>query len=107
MLSECMVPMAEASPSAMDRIDIIEGTLAKAFGCLGGYVAANANLIDAVRSYAPGFIFTTALPPPICAAATAGIRHLRTSQSERGRPQDRAARLKSVLHTAGLPVMPS
>jgi 5-aminolevulinate synthase len=91
----------------MDRIDIIEGTLAKAFGCLGGYVAANANLIDAVRSYAPGFIFTTALPPPICAAATAAIRHLRTSQRERDRHQDRAARLKSVLHTAGLPVMPS
>ena len=62
----------------MDRIDIIEGTLARAFGSLGGYVAANANLIDAVRSYAPGFIFTTALPPPICAAATAAIRHLRT-----------------------------
>jgi 5-aminolevulinate synthase len=62
----------------MDRIDIIEGTLAKAFGSLSGYVAANANLIDAVRSYAPGFIFTTALPPPICAAATAAIRHLRT-----------------------------
>ena len=91
----------------MDRIDIIEGTLAKAFGCLGGYVAANANLIDAVRSYAPGFIFTTALPPPICAAATAAIRHLRISQRERDRHQDRAARLKSVLHTAGLPVMPS
>jgi 5-aminolevulinate synthase len=91
----------------MDRIDIIEGTLAKAFGCLGGYVAANANLIDAVRSYAPGFIFTTALPPPICAAATAAIRHLRTSQRERDRHQNRAARLKSVLHTAGLPVMPS
>jgi 5-aminolevulinate synthase len=91
----------------MDRIDIIEGTLARAFGSLGGYVAANANLIDAVRSYAPGFIFTTALPPPICAAATAAIRHLRTSQRERDRHQDRAARLKSVLRAAGLPVMPS
>src|SRR5712672_2055496 len=91
----------------MDRIDIIEGTLAKAFGWLGGYVAANANLIDAVRSYAPGFIFTTALPPPICAAATAAIRHLRTSQRERDRHQDRAARLQSVLNAAALPVMPS
>jgi len=92
---------------AMGRVDILEGTLAKAFGCLGGYVAANANLIDAVRSYAPGFIFTTALPPAICAAATAAIRHLKTSQCERDRHQDRAARLKSVLHAARLPVMPS
>ena len=91
----------------MDRIDILEGTLAKAFGCLGGYIAANANVIDAVRSYAPGFIFTTALPPPICAAATAAIRHLKSSQWERDRHQDRAARLKSVLQTAGLPVMPN
>jgi 5-aminolevulinate synthase len=62
----------------MDRIDVVEGTFAKAFGGLGGYPAANANLIDAVRSYAPGFIFTTALPPPISAAATAAIRHLKT-----------------------------
>ena len=61
----------------MDRIDILEGTLAKAFGCLGGYIAANANVIDAVRSHAPGFIFTTALPPPICAAATAAVRYLK------------------------------
>jgi 5-aminolevulinate synthase len=92
---------------AMARIDVIEGTLAKAFGCLGGYIAANANLIDAIRSYAPGFIFTTALPPAICAAATAAIRHLKTSQWERDRHQDRAARLKSVLYAARLPVMPS
>ncbi len=92
---------------AMDRIDIIEGTLAKAFGCLGGYIAANANVVDAVRSYAPGFIFTTALPPAICAAATAAIRHLKSSQWERDRHQERAARLKLVLNAAGLPVMPS
>jgi 5-aminolevulinate synthase len=92
---------------AMHRIDVLEGTLAKAFGCLGGYIAANANLIDAVRSYAPGFIFTTALAPPICAAATTAIRHLKTSQVERDRHQDRAARLKSVLGAARLPVMPS
>jgi len=93
----------EAAP----RVDVIEGTLAKAFGCLGGYITAKANVIDAVRSYAPGFIFTTALPPGICAAATAAIRHLKTSQWERERHQDRAARVKSVLNAAGLPVMPS
>ncbi|GLH80703.1 5-aminolevulinate synthase [Bradyrhizobium sp. SSBR45G] len=91
----------------MDRIDVIEGTLAKAYGCLGGYIAAGANLIDAVRSYAPGFIFTTALPPPVCAAATAAIQHLKVSTAERERHQARAARLKSVLMEAGLPVMPS
>ena len=92
---------------AMKRVDVIEGTLAKAFGCLGGYIAGNAELIDAVRSYAPGFIFTTALPPAICAAATAAIRHLKVSSWERERHQDRAARVKSVLNAAGLPVMPS
>ncbi|MEW6639358.1 MAG: 5-aminolevulinate synthase [Pseudomonadota bacterium] len=91
----------------MHRIDILEGTLAKAFGCLGGYIAGKADVIDAVRSYAPGFIFTTALPPAICAAATAAIRHLKTSQWERDRHQDRAARLKAILTAAGLPVMPS
>src|SRR5262249_43655865 len=96
-----------ARESASARVDVIEGTLAKAFGCLGGYIAASANLIDAVRSYAPGFIFTTALPPAICAAATAAIRHLRTSQWERDRQQDRAARVKAVLAAAGLPVMVS
>jgi len=89
------------------RIDVIEGTLAKAFGCLGGYIAANAVLIDAVRSFASGFIFTTALPPAVCAAATAAIRHLKTSQWERERHQDRAARTKAVLAAARLPVMAS
>jgi 5-aminolevulinate synthase len=86
---------------------VIEGTLAKAFGCLGGYIAGSRALIDAVRSYAPGFIFTTALPPAVCAAATAAIRHLKTSQWERDRHQDRAARTKAVLAAASLPVMTS
>jgi 5-aminolevulinate synthase len=92
---------------AMHRIDVVEATLAKAFGCLGGYIAGSAALIDAVRSYAPGFIFTTALPPAVCAAATAAIRHLKASHWERERHQDRAGRTKAVLSAAGLPVMPS
>src|SRR6187200_3089828 len=91
----------------MHRIDVLEGTLAKAFGCLGGYIAANSDIIDAVRSYAPGFIFTTSLPPAICSAATAAIRHLKTSSWERDRHQDRAARVKAILTAAGLPVMSS
>ena len=91
----------------MHRIDILEGTLAKAFGCLGGYIASSAKLVDAVRSYAPGFIFTTALPPAICSAATAAIKHLKSSSWERERHQDRAARLKAILNAAGLPVMSS
>src|SRR3954470_6243363 len=93
--------------AVMDQVDVIEGTLAKAFGCLGGYIAASANLIDAVRSYAPGFIFTTALPPAICAGIVAAIRHLKESDWERQRHQDRAARVKAVLHSVGLPVMAS
>src|SRR5436853_2906771 len=91
----------------MHRIDILEGTLAKAFGCLGGYIAANSDVIDAVRSYAPGFIFTTSLPPAICSAATAAIRHLKTSNWERERHQDRAPRVKAILTADGLQVMSS
>ena len=91
----------------MSRVDIIEGTLGKAFGCLGGYIAASAKVCDAVRSYAPGFIFTTALPPAICAAACASIRHLKNSQWEREKHQKSVARTKAVLTAAGLPVMPS
>jgi len=94
-----------ARDGAMERIDVIEGTLAKAFGCLGGYISGSANLIDAVRSYAPGFIFTTALPPAVCAAATAAIRHLKASHWERQRHQERAARVKAVLSAAALPVL--
>jgi len=93
--------------NAMERVDVIEGTLAKAFGCLGGYIATSEDVVDAVRSYAPGFIFTTALPPAICAAASAAIRHLKTSSWERERHQERTARVKAVLNAAGLPVMSS
>jgi 5-aminolevulinate synthase len=89
----------------MDRIDVIEGTLAKGFGTLGGYIAASTAVIDCIRSYAPGFIFTTALPPSIAAAATASIRHLKQSAAERGAHQRQAARTKQVLGDAGLPVM--
>ncbi|MBX9711555.1 MAG: 5-aminolevulinate synthase [Xanthobacteraceae bacterium] len=91
----------------MHRIDLLEGTLAKSFGCLGGYIAGKANVIDAIRSHAPGFIFTTALPPAVCSAATAAIRHLKTSSWERDRQQDRAARVKAILIAAGIPVMSS
>jgi 5-aminolevulinate synthase len=91
----------------MDRVDVLEGTLAKAFGCIGGYIAGSNALIDAVRSYAPGFIFTTALPPGLCAAATAAIRHLKTSDSERARHQSQVMRLKMVLKAAALPFIPT
>jgi len=89
------------------RIDIIEGTLAKAYGALGGYITGSRSIIDAVRSYAPGFIFTTALPPAIAAAATAAIRHLKTSQQERAMQQRQAQRTKDILSAVRLPVMPS
>jgi 5-aminolevulinate synthase len=94
-----------ARDGTMGRLDVIEGTLAKAFGCLGGYIAGSAQLIDAVRSYAPGFIFTTALPPAVCAAATAAIRHLKVSDWERERHLNRAGRTKAVLAAAGLPII--
>jgi 5-aminolevulinate synthase len=89
----------------MAEVDIIEGTLAKAFGLMGGYVAATASLIDAVRCYAPGFIFTTSLAPAIAAGAIASIRHLKRSGVERAAQQERAARLKEMLAARGLPVM--
>jgi 5-aminolevulinate synthase len=91
----------------MDRIDIIEGTLAKGFGTMGGYIAANQAIVDAVRSYAPEFIFTTALPPALCAAARASIEHLKTSTAEREGQQRQAAETKDALSAAGLPVMPT
>jgi 5-aminolevulinate synthase len=96
-----------ARDGAMHRIDVIEGTLAKAFGCLGGYITGTRNLIDTFRCYAPGFIFTTALLPPICSAATAAIRHLKRSDTERQLQQASAAHLKQVLGAARLPVMPT
>lgn len=89
----------------MDRMDIIEGTLAKGFGTMGGYITANKSIVDAVRSYAPEFIFTTALPPAICAAATASIEHLKSSQKERDAHQRQALHAKQILTEAGLPVM--
>ena len=91
----------------MGRIDVINGTLGKAYGVVGGYVAASAAIIDAIRSYAPSFIFTTALPPVVAAGALASVRHLKASQAERLRHQERAAVLKRRLTAAGLPVMTS
>ena len=89
----------------MQDVDIIEGTLAKGFGLMGGYIAASANMIDAIRSYAAGFIFTTSLPPAIVAGALASVRHLKASQLERKRHQERAGTLKRRLAEAGLPVL--
>ncbi|HEV8028967.1 MAG TPA: 5-aminolevulinate synthase [Stellaceae bacterium] len=89
------------------RLTVIQGTLAKAFGLIGGYVAGSAVLIDFLRSFAPGFIFTTSLPPAIAAGATASIRHVRSTPALRERHQERAQRLKRRLAEAELPVMPS
>ena len=91
----------------MDQIDIIEGTLGKAIGMMGGYIAGDAEMIDAVRLYASGFIFTTSLPPTIAAGATASIRWLKQHDEVRVQHQERAATLKRRFREAGLPVMPS
>ncbi|MGF1475632.1 MAG: 5-aminolevulinate synthase [Geminicoccaceae bacterium] len=91
----------------MDRLTIIQGTLGKAFGCMGGYIASSAAIIDAVRSTAPGFIFTTSLAPAVVAGALASVRHLKASMIERETHQERAAALKVRLQAAGLPVMDS
>jgi 5-aminolevulinate synthase len=96
-----------ARDGTMDRIDIVEGTLAKAFGVMGGYVATSAQIVDCIRSFAPGFIFTTSLAPVLAAGALAGIRHLKTSDVERTALHERAARLKQLMADAGLPVMDS
>jgi len=89
----------------MGEIDVIEGTLAKGFGSMGGYIAADATLIDAVRSYAPSFIFTTTLPPSVAASAAAAVRCLKTSNAERERHQAMARMVKHALRAAGLPVL--
>ena len=91
----------------MDRIDIIEGTLGKAFGVMGGYIAADGAIIDAIRSLAPGFIFTTALPPALAAGARASVEYLKAAHHLREKHQERAATLKAKLANAGFPVMPS
>lgn len=91
----------------MHRIDIMEGTLGKAFGVMGGYISSTRAIVDVVRSYASSFIFTTALPPALLAGAAASVNHLKNSQVERARHQERAATLKKLLTEAGLPVLPS
>lgn len=91
----------------MHRIDIVEGTLGKAFGVMGGYIASRKAIVDVVRSYASSFIFTTALPPALLAGALASVQHLKSSQVERARHQERAATLKKLLAAKGLPVMES
>jgi 5-aminolevulinate synthase len=90
-----------------ERITIIEGTLGKAFGVMGGYIAADKTIIDCIRSYAPGFIFTTSLSPVLVAGALASVRHLRASSEERRFQQEAAAMLKAKFAAAGLPAMPS
>ncbi len=91
----------------MHRPTVIQGPLAKAYGVMGGYIAASASLVDAIRSFGTAFIFTTALPPMIAAGALASVRHLKASGAERKRHQERAARLMRLMRQAGLPVMPS
>jgi 5-aminolevulinate synthase len=92
---------------AAHRIDIIEGTLGKAFGVMGGYIAADRKIVDCIRSYAPGFIFTTSLSPVLAAGVLAAVRHLKQSSEEREGQQAAAASLKAMFRTAGLPVMDS
>jgi 5-aminolevulinate synthase len=91
----------------MDQIDIIEATLGKAFGVMGGYIAADAVICDAIRSYASGFIFTTSLPPALTAGALASVRYLKEHDELRQKHQERAATLKKMMKDAGLPVMES
>ena len=89
----------------MDRVTVIEGTLGKAFGVVGGYITGSAPLVDFVRSFASGFIFTTSLPPACAAAAAASIRHLKNSEAERLGQRDRVAKLRKKLDAAGVPYL--
>ena len=89
-----------------DRVTVIEGTLGKAFGVMGGYIAASRTIVDVIRSYAPGFIFTTSLSPVLVAGVLASVRHLKASTAERDAQQAAAATLKRLMNDAGLPVMP-
>jgi 5-aminolevulinate synthase len=91
----------------MERLDIIEGTLAKAYGVMGGFITSSKNFVDCIRSYAQGFIFSTSLSPVLAAGALASVRHLKASDSERQRHQAQAAQLKKLMNEAGLPVMDS
>ncbi|PIA17479.1 tetrapyrrole biosynthesis, 5-aminolevulinic acid synthase [Coemansia reversa NRRL 1564] len=93
--------------SVLDQVDIVTGTLGKAFGIVGGYIAASSSLVDMIRSYAPGFIFTTSLPPPIVAGAVASIQYLSGSQRERYLQQTHMRELKADLAAAGIPVVPN
>ena len=86
-----------------DQIDIVQGTLAKAFGVIGGYIAAKTDIVDAVRSHASAFIFTTTLPPAIAAGARASVRHIRSSKGERAALRERAERLRASLRNAKIP----
>ena len=105
----CMVHVVAALPKSeglMDELDIIEGTLAKAYGTMGGYIASNNNIIDVIRSFASSFIFTTSLPPAIAAGALASVKHLKESSIERKIHQERAKSLKEKLRQTGIIVMP-
>ncbi|MDB2414532.1 5-aminolevulinate synthase [Rickettsiales bacterium] len=88
-----------------DRVTIIQGTMAKAFGCVGGYIAADELLVDVIRSYAPGFIFTTAMPPSLASGAQASIKHLKESNAERKAQQERVSKLKSMLRQCNIPFL--
>ena len=91
----------------MDRITVIEGTLGKAFGVMGGYIAASADLVDFVRTFASGFIFSTALPPAVAAGACASIKHLKESNAERDRQKERVAQVRARLDAVGIPHLPN